>query len=479
MSDETREPAQDDSTAEEPSAEELEVAEGPAEKPGADEASGELSDTGKIAAIRDALDDESSEDAVGDDEPTDLADEPGVGTGTEAEATESDDAVPAEMDMGPERRSHAWVWVGFVIALLMVAGAVGYAWWYTTSRAIAVPDIVGLVPAQAVQTLNDVDLRLGEVSEEVTDSAPAGTILSQTPEALETAKPGDSVSFVVAAPPDTTEVPDVVGRTAELAAQDLAKAKLAAFKVELYDANVADGFVISQLPSAGVELSPGTNVAIAVSTGPPPEQFRVPRLVGLSESDAAALLDASGLRGAVFRSYDASMPPGEVFAQAPAAGTAAASDAIVQYIVNSGPGAGPGDKPVTVPDVAGKTEADAKKVLKEAPLKTKVRRVSHPNVPKGTVISQMPLPGSKAKPDSEVGVLVSKGSLQRVPVPDLMGLSDNDAEAAAKSAGLLWLPVKITTSEQPAGLVFAQYPAVGTEWPLRFPVIGAIAKAPQ
>jgi serine/threonine-protein kinase len=269
-------------------------------------------------------------------------------------------------------------------------------------------------------------------------------------------------------------VPDVVGRSAEQAAQDLAKAKLAAFNLELYDPNVADGFVISQLPSAGVELPPGSNVALAVSLGPAPAQIRVPDLVGLDEQDAASLLSSTELRGAAYRSFDPSITAGEVIAQAPSPGTTAALDAVVQYLVSEGPG----EQPVTVPDVKGRAEADAKKALAAVPLKVQVKKVSHPSVPKGVVISQMPAADSKTARNAQVGVLVSKGNLQRVPAPDLAGQTSEDAKKAATSAGLTWLSAEIATGDYPAGLVFAQYPAAGTEWPLRFPVIGVIAKAP-
>lgn len=469
MSDETRDPTSEEPSAEEPTTEEPSVeelsaeeptteepsAESPAEAPPAEEPPVEPSDTGKIEAIREALEAEEPADA-------------------EEQAVQPIEAIPAEMDMGPERRSNAWIWVSLIVAVLLVAGAVGYAWWYTTSRPVVVPDIVGKMPTQAVQILNDVGLRLGEVSEEMTDTAPPGTVLAQTPEALDTLKPGDSVSFVVAAPPATAKVPDVVGRSAEQAAQDLAKAELAAYKLELYDPNVADGFVISQLPSAGVELPPGANVALAVSLGPAPAQIRVPDLVGLDEQDAAALLSSTELRGAAYRSFDPSITAGEVIAQAPSPGTTAGLDGVVQYLVSEGPG----EQPVTVPDVKGRTEADAKKALAAVPLKVQVKKVSHPSVPKGVVISQLPAAGSKTARNAQVGILVSKGNLQRVPAPDMAGQTPEDAEKAATSAGLTWLSVEIATSDHPAGLIFAQYPAAGTEWPLRFPIIGVIATAP-
>jgi beta-lactam-binding protein with PASTA domain len=483
MSDETREPAPEEPQAgksdadnERTSEEPVAGSEAPAEEPLPED----------VAAIHDSLEGDDTADLGGAVE-SEAEDAHGAADVPEADSAESlpggdaaqadssvDEVAPSEIDMGPAGRSNTWVWVGLAVGVLIAAGAIGYAWWYTTSRPIVVPDIVGNVPAQAVQILNDVDLRFGEMSEEVTDTAPPGTIIAQTPAALVTLKPGDQVSFVVAAPPDMATVPDLSGRSAEQAAEDLAKARLVALDVDIYDANVAKGFVVSQLPSAGVELPPGSSVGLAVSRGPAPAEIRVPELVGLTEADAAALLSAAKLRGSVYRSFDPSITAGVVIAQAPAPGTTTGLDGIVQYLVSDGPG----ERPVTVPDVKGRTQEEATKALKAVPLEVQVRSVSHPTVAKGVVISQIPTAGSKTARNAKVGILVSKGNAQRVPAPDLAGKNAEDAEKACSSGGLTWFGIEVATGEHKQGLVFGQYPVAGTEWPLRFPVIGVIAKAP-
>ena len=109
-----------------------------------------------------------------------------------------DQAAPREMDLGPEKRVRWWPWAlaGFGVVLLL--GAVGYGWWWVTARPIVAPDVIGKRPAEATQTLNDLDLRLGAVSEIPTDTAPVGTIIGQKPSAGTELKPDEKIDLVLA-----------------------------------------------------------------------------------------------------------------------------------------------------------------------------------------------------------------------------------------------------------------------------------------
>jgi len=194
--------------------------------------------------------------------------------------------------------------------------------------------------------------------------------------------------------------------------------------------------------------------------------------VGLSEEDANALLKSANLRSGIYRSYNASIPVGTIMAQEPAANAYAPYDSIVQYVVSQGAGT----TSVNVPNVAGKTRKEAEAQLKALGLKAQVRQVPSASVAKNVVISQMPPPGSKAASGGVVGVLVSRGNVSTGPVPDLVGKSSVEASEAIKAKGFTPVVVEISTAAYPAGQVFGQYPAANVAWPLRFPVIVAVAK---
>jgi serine/threonine-protein kinase len=76
---------------------------------------------------------------------------------------------------------------------------------------------------------------------------------------------------------------------------------------------------------------------------------------------------------------------------------------------------------VPVPDVAGKTQIEAQALLADVGLNLKVSGEKYDNaVPAGTVISQSPLGGEKAKKGRDVWCLLSKGQ-DYAKVPDVMG----------------------------------------------------------
>lgn len=389
----------------------------------------------------------------------------------EAEATHPL-GQPAEIDMGPQRRSRWWVWLLVGLAVAVAAGGATYAWWWMTARDIVVPDLVGQQAAEATQALNDVALTLGDVSEVPTDVAPVGTIISQNPEAGSRLKPNDAVSFVLAAAPEQAKVPNVVGLSLEDAAVLLAKARLRPAEVRSHNATAATDFVIAQVPGHGVELMPGSPVALMVSKGPAPGDTTVPAVTGLSEGDAVALIGAKGLTARVYRSLDPSIGAGVVVTQTPLPGTALAPSSSVQVLVSKGFGSGS----ISVPDVVNDTRKDAVQAVRAAGLKAVVVFQFHPTIARGTVISQMPLAGRRVQSGDNVGLLVSRGPVTTALVPSIVGSSSAEATAAVSNAGFKPVIVEVEMPGRTAGVVVGQFPPPSTSYELRYPVICLIAE---
>ncbi len=404
----------------------------------------------------------------GDDEASSVQSDQPSG---EAEAT-GPLGQPLEIDMGPQRRARWWVWLLVGLAVAMAAGGATYAWWWMTAREIVVPDLVGQQAAEATQALNDVALTLGDVSEVPTDVAPVGTIISQNPEAGSRLKPNEAVSFVVAAAPEQAKVPNVVGLSLEDAAVLLAKARLRPAEVRSHNATAATGFVIAQVPGHGVELMPGSPVALMVSKGPAPGDTTVPAVTGLSEGDAVALLGAKGLTARVYQSLDPSIGAGVVVTQTPLPGTALAPSSSVQVLVSKGFGSGT----VSVPDVVNDTRREAVQAVRAAGLKAVVVFQFHPTVARGTVISQMPFAGRRVQSGDSVGLLVSRGPVTTALVPSIVGSSSAEATAAVSNAGFKPVIVEVLMPGRTAGVVVGQFPPPSTSYELRYPVICLIAK---
>lgn len=398
-----------------------------------------------------------------------------AGAEAASEATTDSALPPAEMtdiDMGPERRTSPWVWVG-VAAAVVAIGIIGFVLWWASSRPIAVPEVSGKPSAQATQELNDAGLRLGKVSEEPTAAAPAGVVVSQVPSAGVELTPGEPVDLVVAAPPDRATVPDVTGKPVEDARETLAAQRLAVQEVETYSTTATAGTVIGQVPAADSLVVPGASVGLAVSKGQQPSQIPVPNVGGLTADDAKTQIVALGLVPAGYRSFDASVAAGRVATQSPLPGTKATEGDVVQYLISDGPGTAL----VVVPNTIGQTRKTAEDSLKAKGLKPKVLAVPNRSVPAGQVFSQMPEGNARAGKGATVGIVVSLGPPEEKPVPQVAGKSKADAEAELKKAGFTPVLLEVAVEGETPGQVFAQFPSAGTSWSYRFPVIALVAIA--
>ena len=88
----------------------------------------------------------------------------------------------------------------------------------------------------------------------------------------------------------------------------------------------------------------------------------------------------------------------------------------------------------TVPDVTGRTLPQARELLENAELRSRFRRVDSDRPP-NEVVSQSPRAGAEAEPRSFVALTVSGGPA-RIAVPDVRGMSANEATSALREAGL-------------------------------------------
>jgi beta-lactam-binding protein with PASTA domain/tetratricopeptide (TPR) repeat protein len=149
----------------------------------------------------------------------------------------------------------------------------------------------------------------------------------------------------------------------------------------------------------------------------------VPSVLSKPLSQATRELEAAGYRqGNVIRRADASQE-GTVLSQSPAAGSSAARNAPIDLVVSSGPAS---VNPV-VPDVRGRSLADARIAIENANLRVgKVEQKLDNSKPQGVIDRQNPGGGKNAVPGSFVDLVVI-GS-KPVDVPDIM----NDKEETAR-----------------------------------------------
>jgi len=117
-----------------------------------------------------------------------------------------------------------------------------------------------------------------------------------------------------------------------------------------------------------------------------------------------------------------------------------------------------------VPSVIGKTLTQARASLVDAGLREgAITTESHPTVPAGSIISQMPAAGTAVAGGSVVELIVSSGtSPTSVGVPNVVGLSQAAASSAITTAGLVVETItQQSSSTVPLGNVISQNPSAG------------------
>jgi eukaryotic-like serine/threonine-protein kinase len=132
----------------------------------------------------------------------------------------------------------------------------------------AVPPVIGDTEAAASTTLQNDGFSVG-VSTRTTSSAPAGTVVAQSPAANSQASPGSTVTIVVALKPPPTKVaiPGVTGDTAAAARSALIGAGFSVSETTRTVTNKSsNGIVLAQSPPAGARANKGTTVTIVVGT---------------------------------------------------------------------------------------------------------------------------------------------------------------------------------------------------------------------
>lgn len=193
----------------------------------------------------------------------------------------------ARVQVAPPEKPKSRVWAWVLVALVVVAlAALGVAWATgvfdkePVAKQVAVPNLVGMTEEGATTALEQAGLKVGKVTNELSDKGPSGTVVKQDPAAGKEVAEGATVALTVSSgaspsPIPTLAIPDVVGATQSAAVQTLGEAGFVVVIAEEASLTPA-GEVVSQSPAAGVMAASGSKVTITVSTGPAVEPSSSP-----------------------------------------------------------------------------------------------------------------------------------------------------------------------------------------------------------
>ncbi|MGE3755359.1 MAG: PASTA domain-containing protein [Planctomycetota bacterium] len=222
------------------------------------------------------------------------------------------------------------------------------------------------------------------------------------------------------APVADREVPDVVASTREAAEALLRRAGLGAVIQDEVTDELPAGQVISQEPAAGTKLAEGAKVVLVVARStkapaPTPAPTRpveppagrgtvsVPDVVARTRDAAESAVRGAGLYYQIELEVTSDLPEGQVISQQPPAGAQVAPGSTVRLVV-ARPSLEAG---VLVPDVIGRTRAEASTILGNESFRVRVRHGGGTATELGKVTDQAPAAGTRAPRYSWVEIVVA------------------------------------------------------------------------
>ena len=250
--------------------------------------------------------------------------------------------------------------------------------------------------------------------------------------------------------PAQVTIPDVSNKTETAAFAALTKLGLTPQRQEEASATIPAERVTRTDPAAGAKTKPTSTVKVYISSGP--DQVNVPDVTGKSQDDARAALQAAGLVAGNVQTENTPADPNTVTKTDPPANTPVAKGSTVAVFVASGQ--------VELPDLKGKTKADATAELGALKLNSSLNPVQAAGQPVDTVVSQDHSPGLVAQGTTILLNIAAAPTAVVVP-SDLVDKTYADAAAELQAAGLTPARTDLQ-SDKPVETVLSSNPNKGT-----------------
>ena len=189
--------------------------------------------------------------------------------------------------------------------------------------------------------------------------------------------------------------------------------------------------------------------------GGAPTLIEIPDLTGSEQAQALEDLQNLGFKVGIENSADASVPAGSVIRTQPPSNTVINPDSLVTIIVSVGPEAFP------IPYVLDIETERAIYVVEESGFTLgQLLEVNDENIPRGFVISQNPVAGTKMSPGTSVDLVVSKGP-SLIEISDLSRKSPEDAIQILETLGFEYELIEEYSEDVEIGLVSGTIPEAG------------------
>ncbi len=255
----------------------------------------------------------------------------------------------------------------------------------------------------------------------------------------------------------TVRIPQFVGQAYEDVLNNSDYTKYYTFEVKTQESDTEpEGNIIAQSPDAydSMSISEGKiSVTLTISSGTEPVYML--NVINMNFRDARVKLEQldMGLIVDPVATPNAEYVEGCVFETYPAEGELLVSGMTITLMYSSGPES----IPVEVPDLIGKTESEATRLLENAGLVPNPESRYDDDAEVGEVFYQSYDPGATVESKAEITFYVSLGpEVKTIPVPYLIGLTEDMALDRLKSYGLEGDCQKKYSDTVPVGQVYFQ-----------------------
>jgi len=189
--------------------------------------------------------------------------------------------------------------------------------------------------------------------------------------------------------------------------------------------------------------------------GGAPTLLEIPDLTGSEQAQALSDLQNLGFKVGIENAASPTVPAGSVISTQPTANTVANPSSLVTIIVSVGPEAFP------IPYILDLEIERAIYVIEESGFTVGQKiEVNDDNIPRGFVISQNPVAGTKMSPNSKVDFVISAGP-SLIKISDLSRKSPEDAIQILETLGFEYEIIEEYSENVDVGLVSHTIPSVG------------------
>lgn len=281
-----------------------------------------------------------------------------------------------------------------------LAIALGITGWYVLigpGSRVVVPSTVGATQAEVTSALTPLGLTSIVVERRYSEEIEADHVIESIPAGGGKVDQGGTVKIVLSKGPERYVIPMVQGLTPEAAVAAISKYPLkVAPNIEVFDATVPKGYVISASPAIGTKVKRNATVTLTVSKGI--EQVALASYLGKSGEQALNELTDAGFVVTSTYAFSETKLVGEVIAQTPSGGGSVNKGSAIAIVISKG------TQFAYIPNIYSIEEAKAVKALQDLDLKVVVKKIGKKTVKKVTNIT--PKVGTKVKRGSTVTITV-------------------------------------------------------------------------